>query len=72
MAVPKRKKSKSRSKMRKAANGSRTLNIPNVIVDKTTGEWKLSHNISVDGYYKGRKIIADKIKKEKAPVEDKA
>jgi large subunit ribosomal protein L32 len=63
MAVPKKKKSSSRSRMRRGSNGSLKADFPNVITDKTSGEFKLSHHISSDGYYKGRKIIADKKKK---------
>jgi large subunit ribosomal protein L32 len=68
MAVPKRKKSKSRRNMRRASNGSYKLEFPNVVTDETTGEFKLPHHISSDGYYKGRKIIADKQKK--APAQE--
>jgi len=63
MAVPKKKKSSSRSGMRRGSNGSFDANFPNVVSDKTSGEPKLSHHISSDGYYKGRKVIADKKKK---------
>ncbi len=68
MAVPKRKKSKSRRNMRRGSNGSYALKIPNVITDPTTGEYKLSHHISIDGYYNGRKVIETKkiINKEEA------
>jgi len=64
MAVPKKKKSKSRRNMRRGSNGSYEANFPNVVTDETSGELKLSHHISLDGYYKGRKVIADKVKKE--------
>lgn len=57
MAVPKRKKSKSRRNMRRGSNGSYFVNIPNVMIDPTTGEYKLAHHISIDGYYKGRKVV---------------
>ncbi len=57
MAVPKKKTSKSKRNMRRGSNGSYSLKFPNVVVDETTGEYKLSHHISLDGYYKGRKII---------------
>jgi large subunit ribosomal protein L32 len=30
-------------------------------VESTSGETHLRHHISADGYYKGRKVIADKI-----------
>ncbi len=63
MAVPKKKTSKSKSGMRKGSNGSRDANFPNVIADKTSGEYKLSHHISKDGYYNGKKVVADKKKK---------
>jgi large subunit ribosomal protein L32 len=64
MAVPKKKKSSSRSGMRRGSNGSLKADFPNVVVDKATGEFKLSHHISSDGTYKGRKVIAKKTKKE--------
>lgn len=57
MAVPKRKKSKSRRNMRRGSNGSYSVKLPNVVIDPTTGEYKLSHHISVDGYYNGRQIV---------------
>lgn len=63
MAVPKKKKSSSRSRMRRGSNGSFDANFQNVISDKTTGEPTLSHHITSDGYYKGKKVIADKKKK---------
>lgn len=66
MAVPKKKKSRSRSRMRRGSNGSLTANLPNVVVNKTTGEYQLSHHISLDGYYNGKKVIADKQKAESA------
>ncbi len=64
MAVPKKKKSKSRRNMRRGSNGSYDANLPNVTVDGTSGELKLPHHISLDGYYNGRKVIKDKVKKE--------
>lgn len=68
MAVPKKKKSMSKSGMRRGSNGTFDANFPNVVVDKTTGEYKLSHHISVDGYYNGRKVVANK--KEKSAQEE--
>jgi large subunit ribosomal protein L32 len=65
MAVPKKKKSISRSKMRRGSNGSYDADFPNVIEDKTTGEYKLPHHISSDGYYKGKQIIVPKVKAQK-------
>jgi large subunit ribosomal protein L32 len=63
MAVPKRKKSKSRRNMRRGSNGSYALTVANVLTDKTTGEFKLPHHISLDGYYDGREIVKKKQKK---------
>ncbi len=63
MAVPKKKTSHSKSRMRKGSNGTLKGDLPNVITDSTTGEFKLPHHISLDGYYKGRKVIKDKVKK---------
>ena len=60
MAVPKRKTSKSKRNMRRGSNGTFSVNLPNIAVDATTGESKLSHHASAspDGiYYKGRKIV---------------
>lgn len=69
MAVPKKKKSMSRSGMRRGSNGTFESDFPNVVTDKTTGEFKLSHHISSDGFYKGRKVIADKKKKQSSAEE---
>jgi large subunit ribosomal protein L32 len=63
MAVPKKKTSKSKAAMRKGGNGALSVKLPNVMIDKDTGEYKLSHHISLDGYYNGKKIIKDKKKK---------
>ncbi|MBU6141112.1 MAG: 50S ribosomal protein L32 [Proteobacteria bacterium] len=69
MAVPKKKKSISRSGMRRGSNGTFKADFPNVTTDKTTGEFKLPHHISVDGYYKGKKVV-DRKKKEKPSQEE--
>jgi large subunit ribosomal protein L32 len=67
MAVPKKKKSKSRRNMRRGSNGSYSLEVANVLTDKTTGEFKLPHHISLDGFYNGREIIK---KKKKAAAQE--
>jgi large subunit ribosomal protein L32 len=58
MAVQQNRKTSSRRGMRRShdALGSATLS-----VEPTTGEIHRRHHISADGYYKGRKVIADKI-----------
>ena len=58
MAVQKSRKTPSRRGMRRShdALGTATLS-----VESTSGETHLSHHISADGYYKGSKVIADKV-----------
>jgi len=66
MAVPKKKTSNSKRNMRRASNGAYKIsNSQNITEDQTAGGLKLSHHISQDGYYKGRKVIKDKVKKKK-------
>lgn len=67
MAVPKKKISKSRRDQRRSHHA---LKPANITVDPTTGEFKLSHHISLkDGYYKGRQVITPKIKNTEAETE---
>ena len=54
MAVQKSRKTPSRRGMRRSHD---TLAKPALSVDSTTGETHLRHNISPDGYYRGRKVI---------------
>ena len=58
MAVQQNRKTPSRRGMRRShdALGSATLS-----VEPTTGEVHRRHHVSADGYYKGRKVIADKV-----------
>jgi large subunit ribosomal protein L32 len=58
MAVPKKKTSKSRRNMRRSHHA---LSKVNVVMDATTGEYKLPHHVSlVDGYYNGKQVIKPK------------
>ena len=67
MAVPKKKTSKSKRDQRRSHHA---LKPSNVTVDATTGEFKLSHHISLkDGYYKGRQVIIPKVKNTEAETE---
>lgn len=67
MAVPKKKISKSKRDQRRSHHALKTNN---VTVDATTGEFKLSHHISLkDGYYKGRQVIIPKAKETSAEAE---
>ena len=55
MAVPKRKTSVSKKKMRRSHH--RILGA-NVVEDKKSGEYKLSHHVDLkSGYYNGKKIL---------------
>ena len=55
MAVPKRKTSVSKKKMRRSHN---KLSSANIIEDKKSGEYKLSHHIDLKtGFYNGKKIL---------------
>ena len=55
MAVPKRKTSTSKKKMRRSHH---RLNAVNVVEDKKSGEYKLSHHVDLkSGYYNGKKIL---------------
>lgn len=54
MAVPKRRTSKSRKNKRRTHKG---LNIPGGLsYDASAGEYRMSHRVSKDGYYNGRKV----------------
>ncbi len=58
MAVQQNRKTPSKRGMRRShdALGSATLS-----VEPTTGEVHRRHHVSADGFYRGRKVIADKI-----------
>ncbi len=58
MAVQKSRKTPSKRGMRRShdALGSATLSI-----EPTTGETHRRHHISADGYYRGQKVVADKV-----------
>ncbi len=58
MAVPKRKTSVSKRNMRRSHDSLKKINI---ILDKDSGEPRLSHNIDKStGMYKGRQILKKK------------
>ncbi len=55
MAVPKRKTSTSKKKMRRSHHKLRAVNI---VEDKKSGEYKLSHHVDLkSGFYNGKKIL---------------
>ena len=58
MAVPKRKKSKSKRDMRRSHHRIKSVNI---IEDKKSGEFRLSHHVDLKtGVYKGRQVFEPK------------
>jgi large subunit ribosomal protein L32 len=58
MAVPKKKKSSSRTRQGRAHHA---LQRQQIVEDKTTGELRLPHHMSpTDSYYNGRQIITKK------------
>ena len=58
MAVPKRKTSKSRRNMRRSHHRIKDVNI---VEDKKSGEFKLSHHIDLKtGMYNGKQILEPK------------
>ena len=55
MAVPKRKTSVSRKKLRRSHHKVRNMN---VVEDKKSGEYRLSHHVDLKtGFYNGKKIL---------------
>ncbi len=55
MAVPKRKTSNSRKKMRRSHH---RLSGTNIVEDKKSGEYRLSHHVDLkSGFYNGKKIL---------------
>ena len=57
MAVAKSRKSPSRRGMRRAHDA---LTAKQLGTDPTSGEVHPRHHVTKDGYYRGRKVIADK------------
>lgn len=54
MAVQKSRRTPSTRGMRRSHD---SLKAPTLSTDPTTGETHLRHNVSPEGYYKGRKVI---------------
>ena len=58
MAVPKKKVSKSRRDMRRSHHA---LDVPTIIEDKVTGEYRRPHHVDLKtGMYRGRQVITPK------------
>lgn len=60
MAVPKKKTSPSRRNNRRSHHALKGIT---VVENKETGEFQLPHRMSVDGFYKGRRIVEPKAAK---------
>jgi large subunit ribosomal protein L32 len=70
MAVQKSRKTRSKRGMHRSHDG---LTKPTLSVDHLTGETHRRHNITKDGYYRGKQIVAPKeILTEEEPKEAKA
>ena len=55
MAVPKRKTTKSKRNQRRSHHRVKNVNL---VEDKKSGEYKLSHHIDLkSGFYNGKKIL---------------
>lgn len=57
MAVQKSRKTPSRRGMRRSHD---SLDSPTLSIDSVSGETHLRHNVSADGYYRGKKVVAGK------------
>lgn len=58
MAVQQNKKSPSRRNQRRAHD---FLTAPNVATDTQTGEEHLRHHVSPKGFYRGKRVLTDRI-----------
>ena len=54
MAVPARRTSKVKKRLRRTHN---KVVKPEISFDESTGEYRRSHHVSLKGYYKGRQIF---------------
>jgi large subunit ribosomal protein L32 len=59
MAVQKSRKTPSRRGMRRSHDA---LTAAAVSVDKTSGETHRRHHITKDGFYRGKQVVAPKVK----------
>jgi len=57
MAVQKSRKTPSRRGMRRSHD---SLESETLSIDQTSGETHLRHNVTPDGFYRGRKVVAGK------------
>ena len=57
MAVQQNKKSRARRDSRRTHDA---LTKPTLSVDATSGETHRRHHVTVDGFYRGRRVLAEK------------
>lgn len=57
MAVQKSRKTPSKRGMRRSHD---SLKAENLSIDTTSGETHLRHNVTPDGFYRGRKVVTGK------------
>lgn len=58
MAVQKSKVTRSRRGQRRSHDA---LAKPSLAIDATTGETHRRHHLTADGYYRGRRVLPDKV-----------
>lgn len=58
MAVQKTRKTRSKRDMRRSHDA---LTAPTLSEDPTSGEMHLRHHVTKDGFYRGRRVIAEKV-----------
>ncbi|HVE44390.1 MAG TPA: 50S ribosomal protein L32 [Gammaproteobacteria bacterium] len=61
MAVQKSRVTRSRRGMRRSHDGLTTTALSN---DSTTGKTHRRHHVAEDGYYRGRQVVAQPVKKD--------
>ncbi|MAJ79714.1 MAG: 50S ribosomal protein L32 [Porticoccaceae bacterium] len=54
MAVQKSRKTRSKRGMRRSHD---SLPSPTISIDELTGEKHLRHNVTADGFYRGKKVV---------------
>ena len=66
MAVPKSRKSRSRTGKKRA---HMALKLPALSIDAETGEVHRRHHITESGYYRGKQVVVPKVSKTDADEE---
>lgn len=56
MAVPARKTSKTKKRLRRA---HQSITKPEISFDEANGDYRRSHHVSLKGYYKGKQVIKE-------------